>query len=228
MMRDGKKDYTIIGQEKCIVEIDDYRKAPWQQRWDKSTFDFRRWLYVGRPELDEHGRGNDLQHTGRDGMVEALRDAVWFMPAKRASTKCGYCNDGMARWFEYLDCLDAAGQSVTELDEIDLSILEGYINWLRHTKEAVTANGRLSYVAAKNIYSSTKAVLQHLARQQALPEGIFPRNPFPNSNRAKNSHRPYPKRVMAALLRALGEDIRGLRDGTHSNSPDQKSSRDTC
>lgn len=213
-MRDGKKNYTILGPDKRVVDLDDFRKAPWQQHWDKTTFDFRRWLYVGRPKMDEHDTGSGLQYIGRDKMVEALCDAVWHMPTKRASTKWGYCNDGMARWFEYLDYLHAAGQSVTELDEIDLSLMEGYIHWLLHTKEAATTSGHLSYVAAKDIYSSTKAVLQYLVQHQALSEGIFPQNPFPNSNRAKKSHRPYPKRVIAALLRAMGEDIRGLRDGT--------------
>jgi hypothetical protein len=213
MARD-RKDYTVRGSDANVIEIDDYRQAPWQQCWNRNTYDFRRWLFVGRPELDRHGNAEGLLHAGRDKMVEAMRDAVWHMPAKRDTSKESYCVSGLVNWFEYLDCLYAAGRPVTELEEIDRALLESFMHWLRHTKAAATDNGRLSYTSAKIVYSHSKTVLQYLVRQKVLPEGIFPRNPFPNSNRAYTSHKPYKKMVMTALLRALAEDIRGVREGT--------------
>lgn len=214
MGSDRKKDYAVRGRNNSVIKIEEFRQAQWLQRWSAKTCDFRRWLYIGRPKLDEHGRGNGLQHAGRDEMVVAMRDSFWHMPAKRESSKNSYCQCGLASWFEYLDYLDAVGRPVTKLAEIDRSLLEGYIQWLRHIKNAATKSGRLSYAAAKTIYSQTKPVLQYLVRRQALPEGIFPRNPFPNCNRAKISFKPYPKRVMTGLMRVFAEDIRKLRDGT--------------
>ena len=222
MPRNWKKDYTIRGPGNEPVSITDYRKAPWQQCYFKNSHDFRRWLYVGRPRLaeqghsvpEEQGISKELIRAGRDGMVEAIRDAVWFMPSRSDETKHSYCRCGLTTWFEYLDCRDAAGQPVYELMEISQEVIWGYIIWLRDSKASGTDTGRLSYIAAKTFYSQTKSVLKYLVHQSALPEGLFPRNPFPNSNRAGIGHKPYPKNVMTALMGAAYKDIKMLRDGT--------------
>lgn len=219
MSRNRKKDYTIRGPGSEPVSIADYRKAPWKQCYDGITFDFRRWLYVGRPELDEQVQGapdkqGGLLHAGRDGMVEAIRDAVWYMPSKGDETKKSYCRCGITTWFEYLDCRDATGQSVYELTEISPEVIWRYISWLRDSKESDTDTGRLSYNTANTFYHQTKAVLEYLSHLSALPEGLFPRNPFPKHRHAAIGHKPYPKKAMTALMGALYKDIQGLRDGT--------------
>lgn len=210
MPHNRKKDYVIRGQSN---KLDDFRKAAWRQCYAEGTCDFRRWLYVGRPELNEQGWGEGLVHAGRDGIVEAMRDAVWHIIASEKS-KLGYCKTGLTFWFEYLDFLDATNRPVYELAEINQEVLKCYIHWLRNIKMAGTETGRLSYVSARNFYSHTKAVLQYLVRQQFLPEGLFPRNPFPNGNRAVKGTKPYTKKMMSALMRALYKDINGLRAGT--------------
>src|SRR5208282_6311731 len=103
MPRNREKDYAILGPGNEPVSIADYRKVPWRQCYSLKTFDFNRWLYVGRPELDEQGHGTpDDQglpkahiHAGRDGMVEAIRDAVWHIPSRNAETKKNYCSGGL-------------------------------------------------------------------------------------------------------------------------------------
>jgi hypothetical protein len=219
MPRNREKDYTIRNSGSVPVSIADYRQVPWQQRYRNMTYDFRRWLYIGRPELDAQGHAkpgssSELLHAGRDGMVEALRDAVWHMPSRSEETKKVYCQCGLTTWFEYLDCRDDAGQPVYELAEISQDVIWGYIRWLRDTKEAGTSSGRLGYRTAMTLYSQTKAVLTYLVRRAALPDGLFPRNPFPHSQRAVVGHKPYPKKVMTALMSALYQDIQGLRNGT--------------
>ncbi|MGA2401724.1 MAG: integrase [Syntrophobacteraceae bacterium] len=222
MPRNQKKDYAIRGPGNEPVSIADYRKAPWRQCYFKNTYDFRRWLYTGRPELDDQGHGvpdeqglpKALMHAVRDGMVEAIRDAVWYMPSKGEVTKNAYCKCGVATWFEYLDCREASGQPVYELTEITQEVIRGYISWLRNTKESDTDTSRLSYNTAKTLYHQTKAVLKYLANQSVLPEGLFPRNPFPNHRHAVIGHKPYPKKMMTLLMGSLYKDIQGLRDGT--------------
>jgi hypothetical protein len=147
-------------------------------------------------------------------MVEAIRNAVWLMPSRRETTKNAYCKCGLTNWFEFLDFRSAAGYPVYELTDINQEVIWGYIRWLRDSRASNTDTGRLSYAAAQTKYSQTKAVLNYLTHQRALPEGLFPRNPFPNCFRAIVGHKPYSKRVMSALMSALYKDIQGLRNGT--------------
>ncbi len=217
-MAGKRKNYTIRSEGGTVVDIDGYREAPWRQRWGHITFDFRRWCYIGRPALDAQGQGEGVVHANRDGLVEVLRDAVWHMKGLDI-TKQTYCNGGLKYFFEFLDDLHTAGQPVTILAQIDKKLLERYIFWLRHIKVADTESGRLGYASAKDIYTKTKSPLRHLVNHKALPEDIFPANPFPNSNRAQKSHPYYTKKVMGQLLFALGQDIKGLRDGTLRLSP---------
>lgn len=217
------KDYTLRSPGNEPISIDDYRAAPWRQTYAGRTFDFRRWLYVGRPEQaaagsslpDKSDCNKQMVHAGRDGMVEALRNVLWNIPSVEARTKLTYCRDGVTNWFEFLDYRDAAGQPVYELVEINKEVIQGFIHWLKFTKETDTECGRLSFVSAKTIFCQVKSVLQHLVRQGALPEGLFPKNPFPNSGRAYIGHKPYTKKVMTAIMAALYHDIKAIREGLH-------------
>jgi hypothetical protein len=229
MPRNREKDFTLRSLNNMPVSIDDYRVAPWRQTYVNTTIDFRRWLFVGRPALTEAGSSlpdnnceiNPLVHAGRDSIVEAIRNSVWHIPSVEAITKGAYCHLGLTIWFEYLDYRDAAGQPVYELAEINREVILGFIQWLKFTKEADTENGRLSHVSAQGRFSNLKAVLQYLVRQGALPEGLFPRNPFPNIDRATVGHKPYPKKVMTALMAAFYQDIKAIRQGTlHLNESD--------
>lgn len=202
-----------------VTSIEEYREAHWIQKWGGVTYDFRRWLYVGRPRLDEQGHGESLVHAGRDQLVETLRNAVWDIPNVTNKTKLGYCRNGLTFFFEYLDSRHGV-MPITSLEQIHQTSLEDYIYWLRHIRQSKSRPGRpkstsarLSEGSVKNHYHSLKAILQHLVHQRALPGGIFPPNPFPNSHRAINSHSPYLKQVLKKLLKALAKDIRELRAG---------------
>jgi hypothetical protein len=221
MPRNRLKNYAIHSTGNEPVSIAEFRNVPWQQRYKGVNFDFRRWLYVGRPKLDEqgcsipdeHGLVKDLVYAGRDGVVEAIRDVVWNTPAVNYETKSSYCRCGINTWFEYLDWRDAAGQPICDLTEIDKEVIWGYIYWLRDTKESATDCGRLGNMAAKVYYQQTKHVLNYLSHNGALPEGLFPRNPFPNSSRSIIGHKPYTKKVMTSLMSVLYKDVQGIRDG---------------
>ncbi len=218
-MRRKRKQYAITQAGCAVVDIDAYREAPWVQTWGRHTHDFRRWLYIGRPKLDEHGQGKGLVHANRDGLILALRDAVWNAVV-RDTTKNYYCANGLALFFEFLDTRHK-NYPVTCLEQLDKLLLEEFIYWLRHIKQANTETGRLAYNGAKQGYAAFKSVLQHLVQQKVLPQAIFPQNPFPNSNRTRKNHAPYPKQVMRDLLKALSQDIRALRSEKLKLSPSE-------
>lgn len=218
MPRNREKDYTIRSAN-APVSIDDYRKAPWQQTYACRTFDFRRWLFVGRPQLVFEGgkildnNGQMVVHAGRDNMVETFSNTVWNINDLEPTTIQGYCTDGLINWFEYLDYRSAAGQPVYEIDQISTEVIEGFIHWLKFTKEADTETGRFGYNCAKGRYTCVKSILQRLINRGFLPEGLFPNNPFPHSNRAANPHKFYNKKVMSDLMVALYSDIKAIRQG---------------
>ncbi len=241
-----KKNYQVTtSPDQLPVAIETYREPPWRQTWDGQAVNFRRWLYVGWPELEEHDQGHNLVSAGRDNLVKSLRNAVWRMK-KAEKTKLNYSIIGLRNFFAYLDFHNAAATEhnaqerhkaeaaaqtghqydlveippVTEIAHIDKTLLESYIHWLRHTYTGESGD-RLSVTSVKCIYDNTKAPLNELVRQKLLSHDIFPANPFPNSNRAKQSYKAYPKSVFRALIRALGKDIRGLREGSLKLSSSQ-------
>jgi len=215
----NRKEYAITQAGCDVVDINEYRKAPWVQTWGIHTHDFRRWLYIGRPNLNKHKHGKGLVHAGRDNIVSALRDAVWNAVV-RDTTKQFYCANGLAIFFEFLDARHKI-HPVTSLEQIDRVLLEEFIYWLRHIKQANTETGRLAYNGARKGYSAFKSVLLHLVQQNALLRDFFPVNPFPNSNRTINNHAPYSKQVMRELLKALSQDIQELRSGKLKLSPSE-------
>jgi hypothetical protein len=208
-----RKEYSVKEAVSDAVSIEAYREAPWVQKWASTTFDFRRWSYVGRPKLDEQQLGEGLIHAGRDSLVEALRNAIWDISSVTDCTKCTYCGSGLRSLFEFLDSRHAI-KPVTSLEQIDEVVLEEFIYWLRHIKQGKTQTGKLSEKSVLNYYEAIKAVLHHLVNQEALPADIFPANAFPNIGRAGNKHAPYPKEVMRQILKALATDIKRLREGT--------------
>lgn len=221
MVRKNKKDYTLLNFSYELASIDDYRAAPWIQKYGRNTIDFRRWLYIGRPKFaadgsscpDNNGENIRLVHAGRDNVVEAICRAVWHIPSVEEITKSTYCHEGLTCWFEYLDYRYAAARPVFLLADIDREVIQGFIQWMKITKEAYTDSGRISSVTARGHYSKVKTVLQYLVRLGSLPEGLFPINPFPNNARATKGHKPYSKIVMTSLMTAIYRDIKAIREG---------------
>lgn len=216
MARNIPKDYSIQSVKDKTVNIDDYRKADWLQTYNGITTDFRRWFYIGRPLLQSDGSSadsNTLVNAGRDIMIEAICNAVWHIPNVEKTTKQNYCAAGLARWFQYLDYRIAAGRPVYDIVDIDREVIDGFIRWLKHTKEADTETGRLRVTTAKTAYKALKGVFQYLVNHRALSREIFPRNPFPNNKRATVNFKPYSKVVMTDLLTGLYKDIIAVREG---------------
>ena len=215
-----RKDYSIKTEGATVSNLDEVRQAPWRQTWAGLTTNFNRWRYIGRPKLDENDWAEGLVHANRDEIVEAMRKAVWEKVVGE-KTKVAYCSNGLSRFFLFLDNLYSAGECICGLKQINKRLLERFNHWMAHTYVADTKSGRLSYGSRANTYKVLKPLLQHLVHQQALPEGIFPNNPYPNSNRAFKGETAYPKKVMAELLRALGQDIKGIRDGSLKINPSE-------
>jgi hypothetical protein len=79
------KDYAISSDKVIALPIEP--DIPWQIRMRLlkdgmySTFDFRRWLYLGRPWLSGSTPQDKLVAIPREEIVIAMRDAIWRLKA---------------------------------------------------------------------------------------------------------------------------------------------------
>ncbi len=176
-------------------------------------YDFSRWL--------QHG--TTLRDAGRGQLVAAMCAAVNRMcrfasPVSIRSIVRG----SIPVWFEYLDALqDAGADPIESLTDVTRRILEDFASWLLHRTVARTASGRHSYTGARTVFTQVKSVWLECVASGAMPHATLPDNPFPNSNRAIKSPKPYSLDEMRRLLAVLGGDLQrirvGLFDGAQSD-----------
>lgn len=206
-----KKDYTLPSSN--VVELIVSTSGPWEVITPWATYDFRRWLYLGRTQSCEADTKTKLVRINRDEIVIAVRQAIQRLKQTLTDeTIYHLCASGVASWFDFLDYMYEQGKKIIRLDRINGEVIERYIEWLRF-RPADTETGRLSYSAAKSLYSQTKSVLNECVNVGDLNREIFPKNPFPNSNRAAKSYKTYSKDEMLRLLGALSKDLLQIRQG---------------
>ncbi|MEN3371968.1 hypothetical protein [Dechloromonas sp. ZS-1] len=199
-----RKDYSLEAAPKRAPVV----SLPAQQSWvvvsGGTEYDLSRWRY--------HGVSG--QHAGRDELVAAVRAALDRM-ARFSSPKSirSLCRGGLPPWFQYLDHrLDQHLSAVCRLSDISREVLEEYAVWLRH-RPAKTKSGRHSYSGARTAYSQSKSIWLECIAAGSLSMECIPDNPFPNSNRAAVSHKPYSKGEMRRLLASLAADLTAIRGG---------------
>ncbi len=210
-----RKDYALSPDK--VVEFPVEPDIPWQMTFSNNgrhlTFDFRRWLYPGRPWLSESTPQDKLVAIPREEIVVAMRNAIWRL--KETLTKqtvAERCAKGVASWFSFLDSLYEQGESIVSLEQINTELIERYIQWLR-SRPAETETGRLSYAGVSAVYTATKSVLVECANAGVLSYDIFPKHCFPNVNRTCKGFKAYSKDEMSRLLMALYADLQEIRRG---------------
>ena len=153
--------------------------------------------------------------ANRDSLIAAMCAALNRM-AEFVSprTITGLCRGGLPPWFQFLDHrLDSGLSSINNLSDINREVLEYYATWLR-LRPARTQSGLHSYSGAKAVYAQIKSIWLECIAARSLSMDCIPDNPFPNSNRALISHKPYSKREMKRLLAALASDLTSIRSGS--------------
>ncbi|MGO9613608.1 MAG: integrase [Dissulfurispiraceae bacterium] len=215
-----KKVYTLPSSN--VAELIVSTSGPWEVITPWATYDFRRWLYLARTQSCEADTKTKLVRIDRDEIVIAVREAIKRLKQTMTDHSVYHlCASGVASWFDFLDWIYDRGKKIISLEEIDVEVIERYIEWLRF-RTADTETGRLSYSAAKSVYSRTKSVLIECVNVGEINRGIFPKNPFPNSNRSRKSFKPYSKDEMLRLLSALSIDLLQIRQGVFEGTESDK------
>lgn len=215
----GKKNYTMTPAT-IAVPPGRYGAVSWIVDTPCGRYDFRRWRYIGRPDLRDGGSTRALRFADRDEIVEALLQAVCRLQKTLAPQSLRViCASGIADWFRFLDEIAVSRTPITKLAEIDRTLIERFIEWLRRRATGTDGN-TVRYNTARSSYARVRSVLAECASVGLLSRDIFPRNPFPNSRRAYQGYKPYSRDEMRRLVSALVDDLQAIRggrfDGTES------------
>lgn len=224
-MSQHRKNYKAAETSTAIAPTD-HPATTWTIKTKQVTFDFSRWLYIGRPKIDEpftelnqqpltrKSAAVGLVNAGRPELVSALYNAIWRQHSRwRSSTLANICNS-LTPFFEFLDERHGSEQAVTHAKHITAALVENYIDWLLHYRTVNTQTGHHSYSGAKSIFSPLSCVLEGLVDMRLIDAAAVPRNPFPNHRRAIVSAEPYSRDEMNSILTALKADLRSIREKT--------------
>ncbi|PWN56429.1 hypothetical protein [Abyssibacter profundi] len=117
-----------------------------------------------------------------------------------------YFGSGLAAFLPHCATMAAALGRELRLDDIDRDLIDHFIAELRQS------GGTLS--TPKNRYAAAKSVLVAMGQSGWITQDIFPRNPFPNSNRSKKGQAALSEPERKAVLRALKADMRDIIKGS--------------
>ena len=173
---------------------------------------------VRLPENPRNSRNLDFDKyygTGCDVVVYACQRTLERMAEGSAksggktlssATIATYFENGLAAFLPHCATMTAALGRDLRLDDIDRDLIEHFIAQLRQS------GGKLS--AQKNRYASAKSVLVAMGQSGWIAQDIFPRNPFPNSNRSVKGQAALSEPERKAVLKALKADMRTIVSGS--------------
>lgn len=173
------------------------------------TFDFTPYLSKGRENLTMH-----------------MRDAIWSLRNEVVGVTLAFNFQGFAIFWRFLDDLETAGQPITRLDQIDGKVIRQYLTWL---EQQIVSQGKnkgdpWGVRMRKGRFFALKALLVN--RRKYVPEAVnpklsFPKNPFPNSNRAPSDREPYSDSEQKRILTVCNLDLKQLHTGQWTENPRQ-------
>ena len=117
-----------------------------------------------------------------------------------------YFRAGLTALLPHCATMAAALGRELRLDDIDRDLIDHFIAELQQS------GGTLS--TQKNRYAKVKSVLVAMAQSVWIAQDIFPRNPFPNSNRSVKGQAALSEPERKAVLRALKADMRDIIKGS--------------
>lgn len=118
----------------------------------------------------------------------------------------GYFRIGLGAFLPHCATMVAALGRDLRLDDIDRDLVDHFIAELRQS------GGKPS--AQKNRYAKAKSVLVDMGQSGWISQDIFPRNPFPNSNRSMKGQSALSEPERKAVLKALKADMREIVSGS--------------
>lgn len=178
------------------------------------------WAFV--IDCPHHGKiefdFNRYRENGREDLAGHMRDAFWSLRHEAVGATLRNLEvQGIRYFWRFLDSLDAAGQSITSLNQIDRKLLDQYLAWMELQIASTGKNKghQLSIAARRKAFTSIKTLLTN--RQKRAPAAIiqtlnFPRNPFPKSNQLIPKREAYSATEQKRIVTALNKDLRRIHE----------------
>jgi hypothetical protein len=125
----------------------------------------------------------------------------------RQTTINGYLNSGFTPLVDYLEIWsNALSRSITQ-DDISHELIDNYITHLKGTG--------IGYTSQKSYYTQTKALLKAMyttgywqGTSHQNVKDMFPKNPYPNSNRRTKGGKPFTEFEKRQLVVALKQEVK--------------------
>lgn len=171
-------------------------------------------LHVGMPQIQRidwgasatGDKGHDFSvYYGRgfDAIASAFQQTIQIIVNERTvefSTVNVYCRSGIKYFTDYLCLYRAAQRRHLNLTDITGDLLQNYI---RHLKTSYPNSGKV-------FYGSLKSILVKMQSMGWICDVVFPKNPFPNSNRKNKGQIAFSKAERKRLAYALREDVNSI------------------
>lgn len=122
-----------------------------------------------------------------------------------AATISGYYSNGAAVFLPFCAEMASALGRQLRLDDIDRKFIEHFLSYLRQSNVSLSSQ--------KSRFTNVKSVLFAIGQSGWITQDIFPRNPFPNSNRLMKGQAALSERERRSLLQSLKADMRAIIKG---------------
>lgn len=149
---------------------------------------------------------------GYNEIVFACQHTIEYLLSESISTRqtslsittiVVYCHSGLRYFFDYCALLYAGLKTNVLLSHITQQSIVEYVHYLKGLD--------VSPVTQKTVYTLIKSVLSACYKAGYLPHAdikrLFPRNPFPNSNKQKKGERPLSQHEKRQLVLALKSEM---------------------
>lgn len=118
-----------------------------------------------------------------------------------------YFQSGLAIFLPFCSMLASSMQRELELEDIERPLIDRFIAHL-HQLLGSPSDQKIKY-------THTKSVLMAMGQSGWIAKDIFPRNPFPNSNRKFKGEKPLSDDERSSVMQALRSEMSSIIKGSH-------------
>ncbi|MDR5900144.1 hypothetical protein QC823_14270 [Halomonas vilamensis] len=155
-----------------------------------------------------YGNGCDVVVYAAQRALERMTRACVESGGKTlsAATIASYYRHGLSAFLPFCATIASALERELRLDDLDRPFVDHFIAHVRQLGASLSSQ--------KTRYSVTKSVLVAMAQSGWIAKNLFPRNPFPNSNRSAKGQPPLSEPERRNVLQALKADMRAIIKGS--------------
>jgi integrase len=153
-----------------------------------------------------YGKNCDVIVYAMQKMIEHMLEESLQSNLLSTTTISGYCRQGAFNFLPFCALMSSALGRDMQLDDINCNLVCRYIAYL--------AENDVAKITQKQQYNATKSVLVRMVMSGWLGvsrQDLFPKNPYPNSNRSAKGEKPLSWSEMGKLTKALANDLRQIK-----------------